>query len=351
MQSIADESLQNYRIVHNLRQLYEVDWQGLIGYASEEQKKSYEAQRRALRLVLGFVGLNTSPELLGWYSIWTRTHLILQSSIDLDGRLSVGVARYLDRVLIETATQVRIICRPLDDYSAASGDKRLVEVPDAIWGKVRDRFRGYFSWLLVNDLCLLRRNLTDARLAALHGATKRHEVLIDGDLGLYAGLFGDQEIIGENEARMELMQAKDYKSVRVNRLIAWLNDSRLGLWRFNDLSREIKNRIDDNQPPSLQEYLDFKNGSAYAAIKDAFGEHIYFRYAVCSNLIHGSTLEFTSVIDPSGTVISRDGLFLNYPEDPSPAIALGRLARPLLVEIAAIGAKTIAAKRIGLERD
>lgn len=338
---LSDETLRSYRLVHNLDSFARLDWDGLLEQADGPRAGILQTQRSALRIASKYVNSPTSPELLGWFVLWSRAFLILQTSADLRGRLSEPIANYLKRVLFETSLQVRLIKQPFDDWQEQSRDGSRTESADVQWAKVGDRLRGYCAWLLVNDLSLIERNMTDHRLRAGHAASPKDEMWSPETSRLLEPILGAQEIVGEAEGSMDLKNAQQYTRLRKERLRSWLSDRRFSHWVLNELASALEVPNLRKGAPSLGELLHPREKTGFGVTKALLGEHLYVGYAVGSNLLHGSTLEFSVVVTPRNEIVSRDTLLMNQPESPSPAEELAELARVVLFEIAAMGERVV----------
>jgi hypothetical protein len=238
-------------------------------------------------------GAQASPESIAWLHIWSRLFRTLHDGYAAWESQSAFTLELLSRAAFEVFLHTSIIFKPFLERTEPAGSAMAQAFRAAgYWSEdlIRDRLRGYTTWVLWGDRELCQSVLHPAQLHNVFDPEPGRKVVAElGPFGPLGPDWGEEvETLTDGEARAARQHTERLWRDRLKRTEAWLADPRLSDWtvRLRKLSSEPGGRT-----ITLYRLFDEDERSIPDALRGLGIRWAYTPFQRASSQVHGSTLE------------------------------------------------------------
>jgi hypothetical protein len=256
------------------------EWAEAIEEADEIERPLIHAQRLLARWMKFIQTEEASPEVLAWLSLWSRLFGVIDGARGAYQRQALLALTAVERMAFELALHLHLILEPLGKKDGEDSPPRETVI---------ERLRAYFAWCAFSDLQYWTKWIDEENLTFTYDPKPGRELaqLHEGATNGIRELFGEHEVLSDQEAELDKARARDSAAAQIHVLSKLLADDRLQPYvaKLQSLSSNRRGQV------QLYELFDENERSVFRRL-DATGiRHGYLRYQRTSAVIHGSSFD------------------------------------------------------------
>jgi hypothetical protein len=253
-------------------------WEAAIAESPHEERPLIQQQARLSRVLSRFERAEPSPEVLAWLSLWSRCFGLCDAARGAWARQTLLGLGFLERPAFELALHTQVV------FEADTNQRLRAYVAWCL-----DADRRYWSALSQPDHL---QRVYDPQPARDHA---RALISLHPEV---SELFGDVEVLSDQEAEIDLATTRRRAEDEVARIDRWLRDDRIAPWVERIAALQLRNK----RKFGVQFYALFNESEStvFQRLCQTDSKHAYLSFSRGSSLLHGSTLDGSLRIASAG---------------------------------------------------
>lgn len=263
-------------------ELWKRDWASAVEEFSGTEQELVRSQRYLVQTLSRARSLPSSPELIGWLTLWSRLFNGCESSrTSLDRGASYSLL-VLNRVVLELDIHLAVIA----DLSGHANPPRQSDFSSEA---VISRLRAYAALCLWQDREHYSQMLQPGVLEQMYdpGPSRRLAAQLGERQDAWAAMMGEIEVLSDQEAEFDLRRARD----QAERMVAFydqcLADDRLHSW--------VAVLRERPRTTTLHGLLNVQERTVRDRLRAMGLGFAYSEYGGSSRLLHGTTIDYLAL--------------------------------------------------------